>query len=74
MLSDSCYKQAKILTKLALRFSGDYAWIEKAQAHACDIAMMLEEGARKLYLAADALKEYEFKNDSSSSDSNSFDT
>ena len=44
--------QASILESMAKRFRGDYAWIEKAEAHACDVAMILEEGARRLRQAA----------------------
>lgn len=49
--------QVKILSDLSKRFRGEYAWIEKAQAHACDVAMIMEETVRKADLVCDAILE-----------------
>lgn len=47
--------QVRILSDLAKRFRGEYAWIEKAQAHACDVAMIMEETVRKADLVYDVV-------------------
>ncbi len=46
-------EQAKILRSLAVRFRGDYAWLEKPGMHASEVAIVLTEGSRRVDTLAD---------------------
>lgn len=45
-------RQADILNNVAKRFSGEYAWIEKAGMHASEVSLILGESVRRMKEAA----------------------